>query len=60
MTSTRALIIALTEAAGWSPYRLHKESGLCYQTVRRFLNGEQDVLTANADKMLAALRNAKQ
>lgn len=58
--TTRARIIALTDAAGWSAYRLAKESGLCYQTVRRYLNGGHDVLTANADRMLAALKNSKQ
>lgn len=57
-TSTRALIIALTEAAGWSAYRLAKEAGLHPKTVKDFIVGRHDTLTANADKMLAALRKA--
>lgn len=56
--SIRTTVQALFKQSGWSYYRLARESGLSDDTCKHYIQGKADVLSANADRMLAALREA--
>ena len=57
--TTREVIRDARNGLSWKNARLAREAGMVESVVRRYLNGQTDTSTANADAMMTALRRGE-